>query len=411
MRLPLTLFWPEQASRAETRVRVWGGTGGRRGELMNDGQWRELPPEPMAGRDSLPWYTLASSSAKVPITLELVEDANAGAPPLTVERAILLAAIADDATAICRAKYLLTKWTGATAELQLPPVQSFEVYVDGKRVDGVVPSDTDSPTIAVPLPGMRTGQAAVIELRYRILIPRGPRGVRTLALPRFRNASLRNPLRCHLGFDAANTPLLLSGHLQLELKWAWRALGFAPVAATTPVELEQWFLAGAETEHDDLGTWPTASSDSVAGRQIEPGSIAIAFVPRIAWVGGISLLAFALGYLISRLRPIWFGPVLGALAVVAALSSAIAPHPAAQAFAAMQPGILAFAVVLIGKAALRGYLRRRMSHLPAFSRGGMLPSPAMPSMRGTEGSSPSRIPRSTPIEPTISSRPPSAIKG
>lgn len=409
VRIPISLFWPESASRTETRVRVWGGTSGRRGELVNDGQWRELPPEPMPGRDTLPWFTLATSSGKVPLTLSLSEVGDSGVPFIGIERAILLAAITDAGNAICRAKFLLTKWTGDLAEIQLPHAQALEVFIDGKRADGIVPNEAD--LVQIPLPEARAGKSATIELRYRAPLPRGPRGVRLLPPPVIRGATLRNALRWHLGVDGGIAPLLLTRELNLELQWAWRGFGFAPSAASTPAELEQWFSAGAESERSESMIWPTAASDTIAARQIEPAALAILLLPRFGWIAAISLLAFAVGYFVSRLRVQWLSLAVGGFAIGAAIASVVVPHPVAQAFAAMQPGIAALGAFLFGKAALAGYLRRRVDHLPAFSRGGHQPAPISASAREANGSRPSRRPRELPIEATIGSRPPSASKG
>jgi len=308
----------------------------------------------------------------------------------------------DYGTAACRASFLLSRWNGTHTEIQLPPLQSLEVYVDGRKADGFAKSE--SGMVSVPLPEPKTGKLATIELRYRTPLPRDSRRVRQLALPLIRKSLLKNPMRWYLGSDAADAPLLLPNTSRLELEWAWRGLGFAPKAAATPTELEQWFLAGTQRETPDANTAIAAEADSLAGRITEPAMLEFCLVPRSILVLVASALAFGIGLGCSRMPQARLGMFAGVVAIAVAILSVLAPQPLAQVVAAVQPGLFGLALFLLGKLGFDAVLRRRVDRLPAFSRGTTTALSA--SIRDLD-SRPSR----NPIEAVIAPRSPSASKG
>jgi len=400
VRIPVSLFWPEAASRTDSRVRVWAGTGNRFATLVNDGQWLELPPGPVPGREMLPWYTLAGASGKIPITLELTEAGETGLPSFTVERSMLIATLADDGVANCRASFLLSRGNGA-AEIQLPQVSGLEVLVDGRRAEGMPPQGG---TIQVPLPEPGAGKFTAIELRYRTAMPRDSQRVRSFVPPVVRRSVSKSPLRWHVGIENGFVPLLLNRKNALELEWAWHGFGFSPSAAVTVAELEQWFLTGKI--RDGASTHSHPGSESLAGRYSESDALEFWIVPRFAWILSLSFFAFVCGIWISRWPWQRIGVVLCLLGIATAIASALVPQPLAQIAAGMQPGFAALALFLLGKAGVEAYLRRRVDRLPAFRRA---PSVVAPSAL-SNGSRPSRIPLGLPIETSLA-RPPSAARG
>jgi hypothetical protein len=99
---------------------------------------------------------------------------------------------------------------------------------------------------------------------------------------------------------------------------------------------------------------------------------------------GISLVVFALGFGVSRLRPAFIGPALAGLGVAVAVLVIGWPQPAAELAAAGQPGVVLLAFILATAAAVRWYYRKRIVHLPGFTRG-----PAEPVTESATGPAPS----------------------
>jgi len=365
--VPVQLMWPETATRVDTVLRVWGG-GTRRAERF-EGPWRELPTEVAVDRDSLPWYTLSASGVGVPLRLDIPEGSVAGA--VQVERALVQAILGDDGGCGIRARFLLRKYPSTGLDVELPTSTAMEMLVDDKRVEPkVVATHADgSPKLVhVPLTESKPGRAFVtLEVRCQTTAAR-ERGRRFVVAPALVGAQFRSPIRWYMSTPASVSPLYLVDGSQPEVRWVWRGVGFAPMSAVTPAELDHWYAVGSEDDQGDADTNSTTVGDTFAARQPAVGPVEVILLPRIGWIGGCAAIVFVVGFLLSRLQPWLLGPVLGVVGVIVAVLAVRFPHPAAQAAAAAQPGLFALAVLLGGQAAWRWYARRRIEHLPGFSR-------------------------------------------
>ncbi|MBN9524098.1 hypothetical protein J0H58_37240, partial [bacterium] len=95
---PVGLLWPAGATRVESTVRVWNG-GTDRTVAVDSGPWRELPVEPVAGRDFLPLRTLAGSGADLPLVLTLAAPVDATGATVGGERGLVQVWLGDDGVA------------------------------------------------------------------------------------------------------------------------------------------------------------------------------------------------------------------------------------------------------------------------------------------------------------------------
>lgn len=377
-RAPLPLVWPESATPVEATVRLWGAGLTRRIDRV-DGPWRELPPEPAADRDELPWRTLAGSGPTLPLALDLA-DADAGFPAVTTDRTLIEAWVTPDGGLAVRGRFALRRWSSAGVAVDFPAAAAPDFAVDGRRLDpatlaAAAGPDPDRRAVRLPLSDPKPGRpGVVVDVRY--LLPAGRRGVGLMIPPpRLLNAAWRTPARWRVVLPADATPLDLGRQLTVDQTWAWRRFGFAPTAAATPAELDEW-LTGTPTTDPD-GAAPTATI--LTAWQAVVGPVRLTVVPRAAWVAGCSLVTLVGGLALARLRPVRRGVALTLLGVGVAAGVTLAPQPAGQVIAGGQPGAAALAVVLTGLAGLRFWHARRLARLPGFTR----TPPADPSSNGT----------------------------
>ena len=390
-RVAVGLFWPEPATRVETTVRVWGGGSARR-VVGFDGTWRDLPPEPAADRDALPWLTLAGSGANPPLALDLADPADGGVNGTTVDRALVQATVGGDGAVAVRGRFVLRRWSPAGVDLELPAGTVPEITVDGRKADPIATADAgESRVVRVPLPAPAAGRPGpVLDVRFTaapVRAVRGELGQATLPAPRLPGAVFRSPPRWQVLVPQDDVPLFLGRDLMTDSRWAVRHGTVGPTAGATPAELEQWLAGGTEPGPDDL----PAAGDAFTARQPVPGPVRLLLVPRVWWVGACSLAALVVGYGLARLRPVLLGPGLAVVGVAAAVAGVGWPQPTAQAAAAVQPGLLLLAVVLAGQALVKWYYRRRVTHLPGFTRTGAEPvgsgsAPAAPRSSQATGS-------------------------
>jgi hypothetical protein len=190
-------------------------------------------------------------------------------------------------------------------------------------------------TARVRLPEGRPGRVVVLEVRYRLAAGRAaedaPAG---LAWPR---VTMVGPVRWQVVVPDDSVPVVFGG--RAEQRWAFRSGLFAPAAAS-PDDLERWFQSGADPDH------PAGVAPVAVVRLAGPEEVRVFHVPRWGLVvvcSGVFLLA---GLLVARLPGGVAGPVVAVLG-----------------------GVVGAAAVVYPQAAVRGYYRRRVTHLPGFARG------------------------------------------
>jgi hypothetical protein len=365
-KFPVGLIWPDTATRVTASVRVWSAPGGRRVKRF-EGPWRELPPE--ADRDAWPLLTLAGSGSGLPLAFELGDATDGVLPQVWVDRALIQAWAAEESVAV-QARFLLRRWTTARLEVTLPPGVVPEIALDGRKVTDLTP-DPVSSTVGVPIAEPKPGRAyAVLEVRYQLPTARAAWAETTLIPPVLSGAAYRAPARWQVAFPQDVTPLTWGDRFQPEARWGLRSGVATALPAATPQDLEQWFAAGVETDLPaETGAGPRRDAgEAVVGRQPLPGRVSLLTLPRAGWVTVCSLAALVLGVVLVRLPPAAIGPAVALVGSLVAVAAVVWPQPVAQAVAGCQPGLWAALLLLAGQVAIRWYYRRRVTHLPGFTR-------------------------------------------
>ena len=181
-------------------------------------------------------------------------------------------------------------------------------------------------------------------------------------------------------------PLLLSDSARPEIRWCWRGPTFAPSAGGRD-EVERWFAFGGEAES---GIWG-ADGEPVAARQSSPEPVRVVRVPWVALVVACSLMVFVAMIVLTWLPTAASGLAVALFGGAFGVGAVLYPQPAAQVVAAAQPGFAVglFAVLLL--AAVRFRARRRVRHLPGFTRTARDPSAgSVPRARGS-GNAPAPV--------------------
>lgn len=347
------LLWCDTATRTEAVVRVWGGGGPRANGFA--GGWRELPPEPAADRDSLPWFTL-TAGGQTDLTLTLSERSESGT---VIDRGLIQASVAGDGTAKVRARYALKKWPGDGVELDLPPAAAPEVLVDGRRAEPVRSGER----LLVPLIEVRPGGGCVLDVLIQSMTAGDGRGGRVIVPPAVRGASYRGPVRWYVACPTDSVPLVSDTGWDAEHNWGWRGYGVGPLPSNSPAEMEEWFRTGNPADRGG-----GSAGDAVAVRRATSDPLSITLAPRLTWLLAASGIGLVLAFGVAQLRPVFIGPVVAVLALGLAAGVVLLPQPTAQAVAAAQPGLLLAVLLLAAQFGWRWYRKLRTTRVPTFSR-------------------------------------------
>jgi hypothetical protein len=203
----------------------------------------------------------------------------------------------------------------------------------------------------------------VLEVRYQLPGPRQPLGEATYQPPRLTGAAYAGAVRWLITEPADSAPLLLGGRARPEIGWRWRGGVFAPTAATRD-EFDRWFRSG----EPDAGANGPADGERIAARQTSPEPVRVARVPWVALVIVCSVAAFLVVIVLTWLPTAAVGVAVALLGGAFGVGVVLYPQPAAQVVAAAQPGLVVALVAVVVQAVFRWYVRRRVRHLPGFTR-------------------------------------------
>ena len=376
VRVPLVLLAPDAVSRLDAHVRIWGGTSTRR-VSRPDGPWRELPPEAAPDRPSLPWLTLAGTGPTLPLSVELADDTGP-LPGVAVERVLVQTWLAPDGASVVRGRFQLRRWSGGGVDLELPAGAAPEVYADGRRLDAATltpiptPDGGESRRLRIPLPEPKPGKTTLLDVRFTTPYDRAPRGSVSFPVPRLPDAAYRSPVRQQWFFPGDLVPLVAGAGAAVDQRWTIRGGLLTPTGAVTAADADAWIAGGPDADPDDpdatLAGVGGATSDALTARHSRLASSTVVLVPRFVWFAGCSLVVVIVGVLAYRMRPLPLGLTLTTLGVAGAVGAVLRPQIASQVVYGAQPGlailVLGYGVVL----AVEWYYRRRVTHLPGFTR-------------------------------------------
>jgi hypothetical protein len=367
-RIALPLLWPAEATRVETKVRVWCDPGLQL-SLLSKG-WEEQPVEIVRDNPSLPTLVLRASRADLPLGLGLT--APTGVPLATVvaDRTYLQTAVSSDGYQRYHARLWLSRLNVRHLDVGLPAppaVAKLEAYLGGKGLTWQPVAD--SPSVArLPIEPERFSVPLLLELRYEIAPNQtegnGPFGS-TLFPPAFPEGVLSGPLRWAVTLPAGWVPLHVGGGYLTDQRWGWRGWLLAPRPVLSSAALEDWFQGGSVIPPD---AEPEATL-VCRGTALKP--LGLLLVPQQqVWLLGCSLALLLVG-LVLGVAPLprgLFWPLLALLGAGLLLTAVLWPVTFRAFVFGCQPGVLVLLVVVLVQFTLHRRYRRQVVFLPGFRR-------------------------------------------
>ncbi len=370
--LPVGLIWPADAARTEMGVRVWVSSITGRTVSVSPAGWRELPPEAVPERESLPALTLVAT-AEHPLVLEVRAATRESAAAVRVTRALIEAGMLEDGSVGYRGRFRLQLSLTPAVEILLPETLGPNplARVDGAQAPLVPISEGGGVRrFRVMLPG-GANRATVLEVSYTLPGTRHTIGETLYRPPVLSSAVYASGVRWLISEPGDAAPLLVSVRGRAAMRWRLRGVVYAPSAASRAA-MERWFVSGTEPGAADTAS--VTEGEPLVVLQTVPQSVRVFRVSWVAIIIACSLVSFLLLVILT-----WLPATASVLLVIVSVTGFVIgvvlyPQPASQAVAAAQPGFAFGFLAILLVAYVRWQVRRRVTHLPGFTRTPVEPS-------------------------------------
>jgi hypothetical protein len=382
-RIQVPLVRPLQATRMDTKVRVWADDAVL--PALASGPWEEQRLEVVPGRDSYPALVLRSDRLDGSLTLAVNETPAARLLPIVIDHALIQVQVAEDGSQRYRARFLLSRVHARTLDLGFPaPLSRLkpEFFLDHKKLTRWQPIAGDQEGIDTA--GARLEitpelyhNAVILEVVYEVapghVIWSSPWQL-TLQPPVLRDADVLLG-RVRWQVQVPTSWVALYQGRGFGQRWVWQGGMLTPRAAVSSTDLERWLYAGltpyAQAEHsaDTSGSTDEGEPQLAFWRSgLEP--VSLIHVAQQLWLLACSLLFLAIGLGLA------FAPlprsILVACVCLIALASTLAgiwfPTMLSNVIYGCQPGAVVFVLILAVQWTLQRRYRRQVVFLPAFTR-------------------------------------------
>lgn len=384
--LPVPLFWPENATRCEMKVRVWSDPGVQ--PMPATGSWDELPTELVPRHESLPSLVLRGSGVprdagpEFPLALQLTEPAGTPLATLLVHHQLIRASVGESGQQSYRVRYLFDKLGARFLDVELPGTPAalgLEAFLDGKpvpfRAVNEEGRDSDTGRIArLRVEPELYRQRALLDLRYQIA-PSGKKGDGRLRTTFFPPLLRGHVLPGEVRWQVALPPEWLALHADSPAM-ARQRLGIraglpAPRPAWSSADLERW-IAGPDPRNaaPDPMTDPTPRSPELTCWQPTAGALTVIHLPHQVWLlaGSLTFLATGLALIFAPLPRRARGAILGVLGFLALAAGLCWPFALAMFLYGCSFGLLVLPLAIGIHWFLQRRYRRRVMFMRGFSR-------------------------------------------
>jgi hypothetical protein len=370
-RLTVPLIQAVQATRGETRVRIWADPGEQVSAAA--GRWEELPTE-VTDRKSLPDLVLRGSQ-DMPLALQVTPTPAASLAAAVVDRILARAIITEGGSQSYRVRFRLSKLSTRHLDLLFPARltnSNLQLELDGKVPPLQILDETGRAVEFGKLVRLQVEpdlyrKPVILDVNYQVNPGRleGNSALESvLHPPLLQEAVLLGRTRWQVEMPPGWMPLYPKGGFTVEQRWGWAGWLLSPRPALSNQELEQW-LADPEPAAQNADREP-----SLLCWQTTPGSLHLVQVPQQLWLLGCSLfsLAVGLGLLFLPLSRALFWSCLGGLVVAIVVPGFLWPGTLPWIVYGCEPGAL-FMLLAVGlQWMLHQRYRRQVVFMPGFTR-------------------------------------------
>jgi len=372
------LVWPADATSCETKIRFWSRPGGRVWHPeLSGGPWTKLPIEIVQDRPSLPTFVLQGTGVFLPLTVNLTEAVRLKQASALIDR-VLIQATENGGRLDYRVRFLIREATSSSLQFELPGPPSalnLDARLDGKRVDQLIVRDDQGKTAAaqtghiVEVPLTAGSGPRILEFRYQASTGRTGTNWEYLLTPLQLIGERVGTIRWQISLPHDDVLMTSDSRAQIEQRWVWKKILFAPAPRYSGEQLEQWFNSGvARNESDSQEPQSWDASAVLTSTTLEP--IRIVSVPRSVWLMTCSLTVLVLGLLlifIRRFRWLFWIAVI-AIAVGVGAASLLWPERTMTALIGSALGWIILAIVILVQWYLQQRYERRVVFMPGFTR-------------------------------------------
>jgi hypothetical protein len=363
------LIWPEQATQADAKVRLWGPPG-TDPILVSAGlpqlAWNDVGLEVVPGRSDLPIRVLQSEGPLATLTLRLAA-VPATLAGVVVDRALIQVSVDEDGTEQYRARFLLAKLNAPSLDVRLPiALKGLDprFTLDGKEIVWR-PKDQTGLVARLDVDLGLYSRPVLLEIAYQL--PRGqptPEGLwhTTLHPPVLEGQVILGKVLWQVTLPPNSLAVSARGEATTEQRWGWQGGLPALGPALSSAELEQW-ITGQEGP-DAAGEASLLSAAS----SLEP--LRIFRVSRALWFLLCSGIVLLPGLALYARPPRPLGWLLLLMLALACLGSTgwFWPELLPAVLLGALPGLALLAVLLTLQWMVHERYRRQLVFMPGFTR-------------------------------------------
>jgi hypothetical protein len=363
----------KQATRSETRIRIWSEPGIQPTFLK--GSWEERPTELVAGQDSLPTLVLRSIGADPSLRLQLTDVAGIGSTGVLIDRTLIQVALSQENMQSLRARFLLSRINVRHLDIQLPgsPARPIpQVFLGDKRLP-VLSVDGGAIRLAVEPELFR--KPVLLELRYEVASDgKSGNGILPTRLypPLIGQAVFLGPVRWEVSYPPSWISFFQSGGLVLDQRWLWQGGMLTPRPAMSTADLNRWVTGAVAppVKRPELAPPSQDVDPTLVCHQDSPEPLFFLHVSRQIWLLACSLMFLIVGLTlaISRIPRGVSWSLVAVLGVAGAGIGIYWPGLLTAVMYGCEPGMVIFGLVIIIQWMLQERYRRRVVFLPGFTR-------------------------------------------
>jgi hypothetical protein len=378
---PVPLVWPTDATRAQTKVRIWCESGAlpQLPDAPLPGEvWKERRPEKVAGHDSFPALVVEGEGNELPLTLTLQ---GSPLPPLksvVADRVLVQVLVDEEGNKRCRARFLLSRLDTDHLDIEFPaPLERLsrlpEARLDGTRLPLTLLA-AGSRTARYRIQREQGSRPVLLDISYQLEAgsPQLDGLFRTALYPPVLHGDVFiGQVRWQVGLPPSWVALPPSGASASPAHWRWRNWLLTPAPTLSESDLEAWLIGEAALQKSKSESRnPKVEGAGLVFGSADLGPVGVLHFPRLLWLSVCSTVLLLLGVLLlaAPLSRLIFGLSVGFLGVVVLAAALMWPAVFPALAYGAEPGAAVLLLVVGVQWFLQHRYRRQVVFMPGFTR-------------------------------------------